>query len=177
MLSPSYTFENLIIPTARTHIHLVAETPWEQRIGRMGPTPRLVAWYGSGPYRYSGIRHEARPLTPLLETLREIVQKRTGENFQGVLLNYYKDGSNSVAWHADDEPEMGPVVASLTFGSPRVFKLRQKSDHTNVHSFELGDADLFVMHAGTQEEWEHSIPKTKRAVGPRVNLTFRQLRS
>ena len=175
MPSPPVTFQNLAIPTHDAHFRLLGETPWEQRIGRMGPTPRLVAWYGEGPYRYSSIHHEARALTPLLASLKEIVEERANAKFQGVLLNYYKGGQNSVAWHSDDEPEMGPVVASLTFGAARMFKLRQKNDHQDVHDFTLGDADLLVMLAGCQAEWEHCIPKTKRSVGPRINLTFRQL--
>jgi alkylated DNA repair dioxygenase AlkB len=113
---------------------------------------------------------------PLLvrELCRE-VERLAHAKFTGVLLNLYKDGSNSIAWHSDDEPEMGPVIASLSLGSSRTFRMRRKTDHKHTQDFALGDGDVLIMRGSCQIDWEHCVPKTKRHVFPRINLTFRQL--
>ena len=161
---------------------LLAETPWETRVGRLGPAPRLVAWYGEGPYAYSGIHHDARPMTPVIAGLRAEVEERARRllparvAFGGVLLNLYRDGADSVSWHADNEPEMGPVIASVSLGASRAFWMRRKEDHRVTVDFALGAGDLLLMYGDCQRDWQHSVPKTKLPVGRRVNLTFRELR-
>jgi len=154
--------------------------PFEQRqITIMGTTydvPRLTQWYGEMPYIYSGQTWVARPLPELLQSLLRLVEAETGASFNSVLLNLYRDGSDSVAWHSDDEPLFGPdpEVASLTFGATRTFKLRSKAHKYDVQKFELGDGDLLYMGKGIQGAWEHAIGKTKKSVGERINLTFRK---
>ncbi|HFT6985228.1 TPA: alpha-ketoglutarate-dependent dioxygenase AlkB, partial [Pseudomonas aeruginosa] len=103
-------------------LRLEQETPWEQPIlrihGEERPTPRLVAWYGDAEaaYRYSGQVHRPLPWTALLGEIRERVEREVGQRVNGVLLNYYRDGQDSMGWHSDDEPELrrDPLVASLS---------------------------------------------------------------
>ena len=81
-----------------------------------------------------------------------------------------------MGWHSDDEPELGrdPCIASLSLGSERRFLLRHKTQ-SNLPTYEylLGDGDLLIMDGETQHHWKHQIPKTRRPVGPRINITFR----
>ena len=152
---------------------------WEQRsvtvFGRIYPQPRLTCWYGEVPYVYSGLRWEALPMPPLIDRLRQRVEAMIGEGFNSCLCNRYRDGSDSVGWHADDEPLFGgdPVVASLSFGAPRTFKLR-RNDRTAEREFVLHHGSLLVMGRGIQREWQHTLPKTRKPCGERINLTFRQ---
>ncbi|VFT42391.1 putative alkylated DNA repair protein [Pseudomonas aeruginosa] len=116
-------------------LRLEQETPWEQPIlrihGEEHPTPRLVAWYGDpeAAYRYSGQVHRPLPWTALLGEIRERVEREIGQRVNGVLLNYYRDGQDSMGWHSDDEPELrrDPLVASLSLGGSRRFDLRRKA--------------------------------------------------
>ncbi|SDK86227.1 DNA-N1-methyladenine dioxygenase [Pseudomonas delhiensis] len=160
---------------------LVENTPWEQPCvhlhGRDYPVPRLVAWYGDAEasYRYSGLVHRPLPWTPLLAEIRARVQAEVGQRLNGVLLNYYRDGRDSMGWHSDDEPELGrnPLVASLNLGGTRRFDLRRKGQTAIEHSLALDSGSLLVMSGATQHYWQHQVAKTQRPVAPRLNLTFR----
>jgi alkylated DNA repair dioxygenase AlkB len=144
------------------------------------PLPRLTAWYGDpgARYHYSGIVNEPRPWTSFLNTLRERVQTCTGHAFNSVLLNLYRSGADSLSWHQDNEPELGerPVIASLSVGQVRVFQLRhtwrREVDRLDIA---LAHGSLLLMQGGTQAQWQHRLPKTKRPVGARINLTFRHI--
>ena len=98
--------------------------------------------------------------------------------FTSVLLNRYRTGRDSVAWHSDDEPESGgePVIASVSFGGTRTFQLRYKRHKDLTASVELTHGSLLVMRGPTQHHWVHRIPKTAREVAERINLTFRVIR-
>ncbi|KAF1068545.1 MAG: hypothetical protein GAK45_01332 [Pseudomonas citronellolis] len=160
---------------------LLAETPWEQPSvhlhGRDYPVPRRVAWYGDpeARYRYSGLEHQPLPWTPLLERIRSEVQASVGQALNGVLLNHYRDGQDSMGWHSDDEPELGrnPLIASLNLGGTRRFDLRRKGSGAIGHSLWLENGSLLVMSGPTQHYWQHQVAKTRRPVAPRLNLTFR----
>lgn len=160
---------------------LLAETPWEQPCvrlhGREYPVPRLLAWYGDpeAAYTYSGLTHQPLPWTPLLAEIRSRVSASVGQALNGVLLNYYRDGQDSMGWHSDDEPELGrnPLVASLNLGGARRFDLRRKGRNTIEHSIYLPPGSLLVMSGATQHHWQHQVAKTSRPVAPRLNLTFR----
>ena len=161
---------------------LVAEVAWEQRairlFGQQVPQPRLTAWYGdpAARYTYSGLAWEPRPWTPALLALRQRVEAATSTQFNSVLLNYYRHGQDSMGWHADDEPELGPapVIASLSLGATRRFRLRPRAglDHP-PQSLDLPGGSLLLMRGATQRHWQHALPKTARPAGPRLNLTFR----
>jgi len=146
--------------------------------GQMRLVPRLVAWHGDAGarYRYSGVTHEPRPWTPLLAELRDRARALAGARFNSVLLNHYRDGADGMGWHADDEPELGPapVIASLSFGAPRRFCFRRKPGLAPARfEIALGHGSCLVMRGDSQRDWLHALPKTKRPVGPRINLTFR----
>lgn len=162
---------------------LIDGLAWEQRtvtaFGRTYACPRLTAWYGEAAYSYSGTTHPPAELPPLLESIRERVQNTTGRRFNSVLANYYRDGSDSVAWHADDEVELGeqPTIASLSIGAPRRFSVKsRRANPAHRTDLWLCDGDLLVMSGRSQLDYLHSVPKTSRPVGPRINLTFRWVR-
>lgn len=154
---------------------------WQVRIaGRLLDSPRLSAWYGDADaaYGYSGIRLVPQPMPAPLAGLRERLRSALGADFNGVLVNLYRDGADSMGWHSDDERELGaePLIASLSLGAPRRFLLRHRRQRElDTLRLELGHGSLLVMAGATQRCWRHSLPKTRRPVGPRVNLTFRRV--
>ncbi len=159
------------------------QTPWRQDtirlFGKTFQQPRLTALYGKNgqAYTYSGIRMEPLPFTPLLEELLSRVALAAGENFTTCLLNLYRDGSDSNGWHADNDPELGdnPVIASLSLGATRKFHLKHRRIKSQRVRMTLESGSLLLMAGTTQHHWLHQVPKTKRPVGPRINLTFRRL--
>lgn len=163
---------------------LLGETAWRSETVRMWDKvylqPRLMAWYGDpgASYEYSGKRYDPLPWTPLLGALRERVEATVGHRFNSVLLNWYRDGRDSVAMHADDERELGsePVIASLSFGETRTFVMKHRTRRElGTRRFELPSGSLLVMRGATQRCWLHAVPKVTRTCGPRVNLTFRRV--
>ena len=166
----------------RLLLQLRDTTAWRQETitfyGKDIAVPRLTAWYGDEGirYTYSGIENVALPWTaPLLEVKRA-VEPPCGVVFNGVLLNRYRTGRDSVSWHADDEPEFGewPVIASVSFGGTREFQLKHKTRKDKA-SIDLTHGSLLIMRGGTQANWLHQIPKTAKQVEERVNLTFRAI--
>lgn len=160
---------------------LINETPWQADtitvFGKTYDQPRLTAWYGEEgkSYSYSNIVMHPIPFTqPLLE-IKSKVESLTCEQFNSCLLNLYRDGQDSNGWHADDEKELGkePAIASLSFGQARMFHLRHKKDKILKHKIELTSGSMLLMRGATQHFWQHQLPKTKRKIDPRINLTFR----
>lgn len=162
--------------------HLQSETPWEQRDvvvqGRTYPQPRLVAWYGTGSYTYSGLKLDPLPLSPLLEELKQVVEAETGANFNSVLLNRYVAGRNhGIGFHSDSEPELGrqPLIAMLTFGEERALEFEPKpwikDDKRKVPT---PHGSLLVMAGDCQKNWKHGLPK-KVGIRDRITLTFRTI--
>ncbi len=94
--------------------------------------------------------------------------------YNSVLANLYRSGADGVAWHSDDEPELGPepAIASLSLGETRRFTLRHKSAGEQV-AVDLHHGDLLLMHGPLQRFWQHQIAKSKKPLGPRINLTYR----
>src|ERR1700759_3669321 len=159
----------------------IADTPWRQTTQKMWDkeylTPRLTAWYGDPgtDYSFSGSLKNPIPWTPDLLLLKEKVEQAAHMRFNSVLLNYYRDGNDSVAWHSDKESVLGknPVIASITFGQVRSFDIRRKTDHKEIYSVRLEHGSFLLMKAGLQEAFEHRIAKSTRPMKPRINLTFR----
>ncbi|NIA53136.1 alpha-ketoglutarate-dependent dioxygenase AlkB [Massilia sp. TW-1] len=166
------------ISNAEIFARLLDETPWRADTvvvyGKRYLQPRLTAWYGEASYSYSGLTLQPLPLTPLLEQVRAAVEQSTGRRYNSVLLNYYRDGADSMGMHSDDEPELGsrPVIASLSYGATRTFILRHKRSKRTV-KLDLTDGSLLLMAGALQANWLHGINKTTKVVGPRLNLTFR----
>ena len=166
---------------------LLGEVPWEQHrirmYGRILDVPRLTAWYGDHgtDYQYSGIPMRVLPWTDLLREIRVRVETACGgHTFNSVLLNQYRNGLDSVSWHADDEPELGdrPFIASLSLGQARDFHLKPKFDKDLERlTWRLPHGSLLLMGEGTQERYLHAVPKRRSAAdqGIRINLTFRHV--
>lgn len=167
---------------------LLEEVPWERKaiqiMGREVLQPRWVSWHGDPgcSYLYSGVRNEPRAWTPTLAALRARAEERVGVALNSVLANRYDDGSHSMGFHADKEPELGPaapddvVVASVSLGDARRFVLKRNRGGER-REFALGGGSLLVMGGSLQQHWKHGVPKTQRVVGPRINLTYRQIRA
>lgn len=161
---------------------LRAETHWQQDTlnfgGKAVAVPRLQAWFGDpgSHYGYSGLKLIPQPWTALLTKLRDDLQQRLALPFNSVLLNLYRDGRDSVAWHSDDEPALGPDphIASLSLGSSRRFEFKHKTrKELQMASMELENGSLLLMGSGVQRNWLHRIPKQAFPLGERINLTFR----
>jgi alkylated DNA repair dioxygenase AlkB len=160
---------------------LVDSIQWKQESARFGgkavPLPRLTAWYGDAgkTYRYSGITVEPISWTPLLLSIKNRVEAAANTTFNSVLLNFYRGERDSVAWHSDDEPELGqnPVIASVSFGATRKFQFKHKTNPDLRTAVDLTPGSLLIMAGATQHFWKHQIPKTTKPIGPRINLTFR----
>ena len=165
----------------RAFIRLKSGIVWQQEIakihGKEIPVPRLTAWYGEVAYRYSGVYHPASPFPSVVAPLRKLAEDLSGASFNTVLLNQYRDGRDSVSWHADDEEVLGdnPTIASLTFGEERRFHFRHKKSGDRI-SVDLPHNSALIMSGATQHYWVHQLPKTAKQVGPRINLTFRHTR-
>jgi len=163
---------------------LISEVPWRAESvtvwGKSHPQPRLVAWYGDSgsAYSYSGVTLDPLPWTDVLRSLKSDIEEFTGASFNSVLLNYYRNNRDSMGFHSDDEPELGPrpVIASYSLGAIRtlIFKPKDASlGQTTRVPLESGS--LLVMRGETQRNWKHGIEKERVACGPRVNLTFRKI--
>jgi alkylated DNA repair dioxygenase AlkB len=163
----------------------ISEMPWQQRIVKMYDkhllTPRLTVWVGDPGtiYSFSAEIYDPLPWTEELQMIRERVEALSGIKFNSVLLNYYRDGNDSVAWHSDNENELGknPVVASVTFGQVRSFDIRNKTDHTQKYSVRLENGSYLLMQGDLQENWEHRIAKSTKPMKERINLTFRVIKN
>ena len=157
------------------------ETKWQHDtikvFGKVYPQPRLTALFAnnSKPYRYSNITMHPSEFSPLMKEIQAKVEAEVGLKFTTCLLNLYRDGQDSNAWHADNEKELGqnPVIASVSFGAVRAFHMKHREDKSQKLKLSLENGSLLVMSGRMQHHWLHQIPKTKKQVGERINLTFR----
>lgn len=148
--------------------------------GKRIPLPRLQAWYADGafPLNYSGMNIAPLKMTAELGAIRERVQSLTGISFNGVLVTLYRDGSDSVGWHSDDEAEFGadPIIGSVSFGEERDFVLRHRRRRELAPvKIPLTHGSLLLMGRGSQIHWAHQVPKRKRVTRARINLTLRNV--
>lgn len=147
-------------------------------LGKHIITKRKTAWYGDSDYlyTYSNTTRRALPWTSELRDLKQLVEKLTETKFNSCLLNLYHDGNEGLAWHSDDEKVLrrNGTIASLSFGAERKFSLKHKKTKQKI-SIVLEHGSLLVMKDETQVYWLHSLPKTKKIVMSRINLTFREI--
>jgi alkylated DNA repair dioxygenase AlkB len=164
---------------------LVRELAWEQRhivlFGKRILQPRLIAWAGELPYRYSGQTLEARawpePARPTIAPLCTQVGALAGVEYNHVLINRYRDGNDSMGYHADAEPELGPdpVIATLSLGEPRRFAIKRHKGSESARSLRLGNGSLLVMGGTCQRHYRHALLREPSVGGERLSLTFRRL--
>lgn len=141
--------------------------------------PRLTSWYGDNdkPYSFSGITLNPNIWTKELLNIKALIESEANTIFNSVLLNLYRDGNDSISWHTDAEKELGnnPIIASVNFGATRTFQLKHKVSK-KLLEIELTNGSLLIMKGEMQHYWKHQIPKTKKIVGERINLTFRSIK-
>jgi len=147
--------------------------------GKKIPQPRLTALYAINgqSYSYSNLILHPHPYTPELETLQTKIEEITDTKFTHCLANLYRNGNDSMGWHADNEKELGtnPLIASLSLGVPRKFQLKHKEQKDKKLEIFLEHGSLLIMKGETQHFWKHQLPKSKKIEIPRINLTFRTI--
>ena len=161
---------------------LVSEINWQSAqikiFGKWVNQPRLYAWQGNNRqrYTYSSLQLQAEPFHPSLASLILRINEQLHLDFNSVLINYYRNGSDSMGWHPDDEPELGanPTIASLSLGAPRDFILREKLNKKHQVKINLEPGSLLLMGTSIQNIWQHALPKRAQSAA-RINLTFRKI--
>jgi alkylated DNA repair dioxygenase AlkB len=167
---------------------LQAKCAWERRrVSFNHAVPRDEAYYGDPGTNYRYSRREYRPLAWIPELLS--LKARVGEatpgvaysnsglpklGYNAVLCNLYRNGQDSVGWHADAEPEMGPVIASVSLGAERLFRLKGPNGAV-AFAERLLHGSLLIMAGKTQGNFKHEVPKEPDVTWPRINLTFRHI--
>lgn len=162
---------------------LLEQTPWRHDditvFGKTHKQPRLTALYASNekPYSYSNITMTPHYFSNELLTIKSRIEDKVHVDFTTCLLNLYRDGTDSNGWHADDEKELGvnPIIASVSLGAERVFHFKHKYSKDLRERLILRHGSLLLMKGATQHNWLHQIPKTKKPIGKRINLTFRMI--
>jgi alkylated DNA repair dioxygenase AlkB len=146
--------------------------------GKEITTKRKVSFYADDliAYTYSNKTKKGLAWTPLLIEIKQLVSSYTGSNYNACLLNLYHNGDEGMGWHSDDEKEIVPnsSIASLSFGAERKFAIKHKVSK-ETQSILLENGSLLEMLGTFQKHWLHSMPKSKKIVAPRINLTFRQM--
>jgi alkylated DNA repair dioxygenase AlkB len=162
---------------------LLKEVHWQQQniklFGKEIPQPRLTAFYAEQgiSYTYSGLQLKPKNFSTELWELKQKTQELSGYDFNTCLANLYRHGNDSMGWHADDEKVLGknPVIASISLGGIRRFQFKHKTNKDLKESIELQHGSLLMMKGSMQHFWKHQLPKTKKEVAPRINLTFRKI--
>ena len=185
--------ENFLSQAEATQLRdwLLAHAHWRSEnlkmFGRTLAVPRRLCWYGDSgvSYRYSGASHLAEEWLAPLADIRHKLEQTLGSQFNFVLLNHYRDGEDSMGWHSDDEHELGnePLIASLSLGATRTFRVRQRRDgvergevashRRQSWKLELVNGSLLVMWGRSQRDYQHCVPKSRRSSELRINLTYR----
>jgi len=180
-------YENYFNPTESNELFETLKNSIEWRQDKMNiygkeiNFPRLTAWYGENDknYSFSGITLKPMYWTDSLLQIKTAIERVENNNFNSVLLNLYRNGQDSISWHTDAEKELGknPVIASVTFGGTRIFQLKHKFDKNfKIINIPLQHGSLLIMKGETQHFWLHQVPKTKKVIGERINLTFRTIK-
>lgn len=162
---------------------LFEELDWHQSIvhiaGKSHPIPRLNAWYGDSDchYSYSGAQLNLLPWHPSLKALRDRINTELGLNLNSCLANLYRDGSDRVGWHSDDERELGskPVIVAVSLGACRRFSFKHRQLDIKPLHLDLQPGSLLIMKGETQRCWHHQVPKQAQVTAARISLTFREV--
>ncbi len=160
---------------------LLNNIEWQQDtitlFGKTHLQPRLTALYADNnlPYSYSNITMYPKTFNKELLKIKETIENKLLIHFTSCLANLYRNGQDSNGWHSDNEKELGqqPIIASVTFGAERLFHFKHKYEPSHRTKIILQNGSLLVMQGNTQKYWLHQLPKTNKAIGDRINLTFR----
>lgn len=182
--------EAVLYPALFTHeesgryLQLLQETiNWKQEpvvlFGKTVMQPRLTAWYGDEgkAYSYSGITMQPQPWTDALLAIKARVESVAGHHFNSALMNFYRNGQDSMGWHRDNESSLGlnPVIGSVSFGAEREFQFRHYMNRSLKRSLLLTHGSVLIMAGATQHFWQHALPKTAKPLSARINITFRKI--
>jgi alkylated DNA repair dioxygenase AlkB len=165
---------------------LLNEIPWQHdevmMFGKKIITKRMTAWYGDEgcSYVYSNIKRNPLPWTNTLSEIKNVIEEKANTQFNSCLLNLYHDGSESMAYHSDDEPmlEQNGAIASVSFGAERRFLFRHnrhKENQVPIVELMLNHGSLLLMQGEIQNNWKHALPASAKIKSPRINLTFRTI--
>jgi len=156
---------------------LVEELPLEQKTitmyGKTHPLPRLTCMLGES-YEYSGINNHAEPFGALISEIKHEIEHVLDDTYNCCLVNYYRDGSDYISWHSDDESSLTGDIVSISIGEERRFLLREIVDKKNKTEIKLTNGKVVVMRGDCQKNFQHSVPKTAKKISSRLNLTFRK---
>ncbi len=161
---------------------LLNQIEWKQEpikiFGKSVLQPRLTAYYGTQVYTYSGVKMEPLPWNEPLLQIKAKIEPLVDTEFNGVLLNLYRDGQDYMGWHSDDEKDLakGAVIGSLSWGDSSRLIFRRRDNHQIRAELNLSDGDFLTMGGDTQKFWQHHVPKTAKSTQPRINLTFRVIK-
>ncbi len=161
----------------------LSELSWEHDrafiYGKEIVTKRKIAWYADKPvsYTYSGYTKIALVWPDCLREIKQVLESHCGEVFNSCLGNFYSSGDEGMSWHSDAEKDLveNGAIGALSLGGERKFSFKHRKTGESV-SLTLEHGSLLIMQGNTQQNWLHSLPKTKKDVEPRVSLTFRQMR-
>ncbi|MCH7415181.1 alpha-ketoglutarate-dependent dioxygenase AlkB [Belliella sp. R4-6] len=171
------SLSNELFLALQEDIEWIQEPIW--MFGKKIMQPRLTALYGDPKiaYKYSGIEMQAKDWNHHLIKIKNSIEELCQTEFSHVLLNYYRDGQDSMGWHRDNERSLGnrPLIASVSFGTTREFQLRKYDEKQLKKSINIAHGSLLLMQGDTQQYWEHQLPKSKKIKNPRINLTFRKI--
>ncbi|ALU44312.1 alpha-ketoglutarate-dependent dioxygenase AlkB family protein [Pseudoalteromonas rubra] len=162
------------------YTHLASSLDWQQPtitlFGRTTPIPRLQCFIAdkSVSYGYSGTLLENTPWPDVLSAMRSRLSRQFGHDFNALLVNWYRDGQDSMGWHSDDEAELGlnPTIFSMSLGATRNFKIRHKQTQETL-TLPLPTGSGLLMTGRSQHDYQHALPKQARVTQGRINLTFR----
>ncbi len=176
-------YPDAILPADDLFSLLFNEIPWQQGFitlyGNRHKIPRLQCWMADSglDYRYSGENLVPVNWTATLRDLCNELNQHFDLQLNSVLCNLYRNGNDSMGWHADDEPELGyqPRIMSLTLGSERDFALRRTGSTKQAGKLLLPSGSVLDMKPGMQSRWQHAVPRRRGISSPRINLTFRQI--
>ncbi|MFL9845278.1 alpha-ketoglutarate-dependent dioxygenase AlkB family protein [Flavobacterium rhizosphaerae] len=164
----------------RYYENLRQQTPWQEAdwniYDKTHIIPRMIAWYGDEDTIIEN--KQGNMWTPELLEIKKQVEAEVQLQFNGVLLNLYRNGKDGVGWHSDrtEKFDKNQVIASVSFGETRPFRLRHKTrKDIPMQEILLTHGTLLLMAGTTQTHWEHHVPKTAKDILPRINLTFRQV--
>ena len=173
----------LTFDEANRYFHsLLQNIPWKNDeavvFGKHIVTKRKTAWYGDSNYlyNYSNSAKQALPWTRELMNIKQIIENASNTKFNSCLLNLYHGGNEGLGWHSDDEKSIqeNSTIASISFGAERKFSFKHKQSKKTI-SLLLEHGSLLLMKERTQKNWLHSLPKSKKIIQPRINLTFRRM--
>ena len=180
-----YFFEDFLSPDTASQYQQIFldEIPWQQRsitlFGKTVDQPRLISWHADRgiEYCYSGIHLKPEAWNPKLLNIKKAVETTTGFSFNAAFLNLYRDGRDYMGWHRDNEKSLGPkpIIASLSLGAERKFKLKHVHKPELKHDMLLRSGSLLIMGGKIQHHWKHCLPKSLRVNEPRINITFRKI--